>query len=59
MMAAVIPLLFAAPEVPERPKPVMVHYMPWFQSPYSLGANNWGYHWTIDFCLSVQSDFLF
>jgi hypothetical protein len=27
------------------PKPVMVHYMPWFQSPYSLGASNWGYHW--------------
>lgn len=26
-------------------KPVMVHYMPWFQSPYSLGANSWGYHW--------------
>lgn len=26
-------------------KPVMVHYMPWFQSPFSLGANNWGYHW--------------
>lgn len=23
----------------------MVHYMPWFQSPYSLGAGNWGYHW--------------
>jgi Glycosyl hydrolase family 99 len=28
------------------PKPVMVHYMPWFQSPYSLGANTWGAHWT-------------
>ena len=29
-------------------KPVMVHYMPWFQSPYSLGADNWGYHWTMN-----------
>jgi len=30
------------------PKPIMVHYMPWFQSPYSLGAGNWGYHWTLN-----------
>ncbi len=30
-------------------KPVMVHYMPWFQSPYSLGGNSWGYHWTMNF----------
>ncbi len=29
-------------------KPVMVHYMPWFQSPYSMGANGWGYHWTLN-----------
>ena len=29
-------------------KPVMVHYMPWFQTPYSLGAGNWGYHWTMN-----------
>src|SRR5271156_5344494 len=29
-------------------KPIMVHYMPWFQSPYSLGAGNWGYHWTMN-----------
>jgi hypothetical protein len=29
-------------------KPVMVHYMPWFQSPYSLGSGNWGYHWTMN-----------
>ncbi|HEY4417786.1 MAG TPA: glycoside hydrolase family 71/99-like protein [Verrucomicrobiae bacterium] len=28
-------------------KPVMVHYMPWFQSPYSLGTGNWGYHWKL------------
>jgi len=30
------------------PKPVMVHYMPWFQSPYSLGSDKWGYHWTLN-----------
>jgi len=30
------------------PKPVMVHYMPWFQAPYSLGASTWGYHWTLN-----------
>jgi hypothetical protein len=23
----------------------MVHYMPWFQTPFSLGGTNWGYHW--------------
>jgi hypothetical protein len=30
-------------------KPVMVHYMPWFQSPYSLGSTSWGYHWTMNY----------
>ena len=30
------------------PKPVMVHYMPWFQAPYSLGSGKWGYHWTMN-----------
>ncbi len=30
------------------PKPIMVHYMPWFQSPYSLGSGKWGYHWTLN-----------
>ena len=27
------------------PMKVYAHLMPWFQSPYTLGANNWGYHW--------------
>ena len=27
-------------------KSIMVHYMPWFQGPYALGAGNWGAHWT-------------
>jgi hypothetical protein len=45
-LAAFLPSLFAAPEVARGgPKPLMVHYMPWFQSPYSLGAGSWGYHW--------------
>lgn len=40
---------FFAPEgARSAPKPVMVHYMPWFQSPYSLGTGNWGYHWTMN-----------
>ena len=40
-------LLCGAPQaVQGAPKPVMVHYMPWFQSPHSLGANSWGAHWT-------------
>jgi hypothetical protein len=30
------------------PKPVMMHYMPWFQTPYSLGGSSWGLHWTMN-----------
>ena len=41
--------LGAAPRVAHSDsKPIMVHYMPWFQSPYSLGAGKWGYHWTLN-----------
>lgn len=29
---------------PTRPK-VYMHYMPWFQSPDTLGPGNWGLHW--------------
>lgn len=48
ILAVLIPL-FAAPEAPcGAPKPVMVHYLPWFQSPYSLGTGSWGAHWTGD-----------
>ena len=47
ILAALTPFLFTAPEVARSaPKPVMVHYMPWFQSPYSLGGTNWAAHWT-------------
>ncbi len=46
---AILSLLLAA--VPgaanAAPKPVMVHYMPWFVSqPYS---GSWGWHWTMNF----------
>ena len=36
-----------APEsAPAAPKPVMVHYLPWFVAkPYS---SNWGWHWTMN-----------
>jgi hypothetical protein len=27
---------------------VWMHYMPWFQAPYSLGGTNWGYHWKMN-----------
>jgi Glycosyl hydrolase family 99 len=27
------------------PKKVYMHYMPWFETPDTLGGNNWGYHW--------------
>ena len=47
MLAVLAPLFYTVPKVAAgAPKPVMVHYMPWFQSPYSLGAGAWGAHWT-------------
>jgi hypothetical protein len=30
------------------PIPVYVHYMPWFQTPQTLGGNNWGFHWKMN-----------
>jgi Glycosyl hydrolase family 99 len=49
LLAAFTPFLFSAPKVAHgASKPVMVHYMPWFQSPYSLGGNSWGWHWTMN-----------
>lgn len=32
------------PPEPTRPK-VYMHYMPWFDTPETLGAGNWGLHW--------------
>jgi hypothetical protein len=47
ILAVFTPFLFTAPEVAHgAPKPVMVHYMPWFVSqPYS---GSWGWHWTMN-----------
>jgi hypothetical protein len=45
---AVIFLLVLPRDTQGGTKPVMVHYMPWFQNPYSLGTGNWGYHWTLN-----------
>ena len=30
------------------PMKVYAHYMPWFQSPTTLGAGKWGYHWRMN-----------
>jgi hypothetical protein len=27
------------------PLPVYMHYMPWFETPQTLGGSSWGYHW--------------
>jgi hypothetical protein len=27
------------------PQKVYMHYMPWFETPATLGGTNWGYHW--------------
>jgi glycosyl hydrolase family 99 len=27
------------------PMKVYMHYMPWFETPATLGGTNWGYHW--------------
>lgn len=32
------------PPEPSRPK-LYMHYMPWFNTPETLGAGNWGLHW--------------
>jgi Glycosyl hydrolase family 99 len=48
ILAVLAPLLFTAPQaVHGGPKPVMVHYMPWFVAkPYST---SWGWHWTMNY----------
>lgn len=29
------------------PLKVYMHYMPWFETPDTLGGDNWGYHWKL------------
>ncbi len=38
----------SAPVPKTNPIPVYVHIMPWFQTPETLGANNWGWHWKMN-----------
>src|ERR1039458_1216006 len=39
-------LLAQSAVVPKtNPMKVYAHMMPWFQTPTTLGTNNWGYHW--------------
>src|SRR4051812_3010433 len=50
LLLALLPAIFLVHPLPSRaasPKPLMVHYMPWFQTPYSLGGTSYGLHWTL------------
>src|SRR5437870_3296184 len=48
-LALPIPLLAQPAAVPKtNPMKVYAHYMPWFETPVTLGGNNWGYHWTLN-----------
>jgi hypothetical protein len=40
-------LVFAdpVPVTKTNPMPVYMHYMPWFETPATLGGSNWGFHW--------------
>ncbi len=41
-----VPSARAAVDVEKtNPMKVYMHYMPWFETPATLGGNNWGYHW--------------
>jgi hypothetical protein len=35
------------PVVKTNSQKVYVHYLPWFETPATLGASNWGQHWTM------------
>jgi len=48
LVLTVLAAYLFAPKVMAASKLMMVHYMPWFQTPYSLGTRNWGYHWTLN-----------
>jgi Glycosyl hydrolase family 99/Dockerin type I domain len=49
-----LPLLASAAfgqavDVPKtNPMKVYMHYMPWFDTPATLGGNQWGWHWTMN-----------
>jgi hypothetical protein len=36
-------------DVPKtNPQKLYMHYMPWFETPHTLGGNNWGWHWKMN-----------
>lgn len=49
LLAALLQALPASgqsvPVAKTNPLPVFMHYMPWFDTPATLGGSNWGYHW--------------
>jgi hypothetical protein len=49
-LAVSAPAVLAAPAVVPKTnhQPVYVHYMPWFETPQTLGGTNWGWHWTMN-----------
>lgn len=47
--AVLVGSLVVAEPVPvakTNPMKVYMHYMPWFETPATLGPNQWGFHWT-------------
>jgi hypothetical protein len=49
LLCPALPLAAQSAVVPKtNPMPVYMHYMPWFQTPQTLGPNNWGWHWTMN-----------
>lgn len=38
----------AAEVAKTNPMKVYMHYMPWFETPDTLGGNNWGWHWRMN-----------
>jgi hypothetical protein len=48
LTAAIAPMVAMAQPaevVKSNPTKVFMHYMPWFETPATLGGTNWGYHW--------------
>jgi hypothetical protein len=48
LISATLAVAQPVPVPKTNPMQVFAHYMPWFNSPITLGANNWGYHWTMN-----------
>jgi hypothetical protein len=50
LLVAITSLAHAQPVdvMKTNPMKVYMHYMPWFETPATLGPNNWGYHWKLN-----------